>query len=1270
MSGKLIKPYEVSIWEDEFVPTGNKTGYYREVKIATIGGDTMTSQSRIFSPILALNTNGEQTFTFSIKFQYYDEHTQEYVTNPLVSLLVNERKIKLKYDGHWYDFIIKQCEESSEDGVFTYTATDAFIDELSKTGYFLEFNQELNNNQGTAIELGQAVIKDTDWIIDTTDCDILKQTIEEGIYKCTVKNGNFTGYNLATGQKNTIKSGETIYVFYSAISNKSAKDFQFIRVLDKPNWTYDDHNSIYGTNYRYGGTSKLTIGNSKITFSGVDVYISIDRLILTQRAHKLFYDIKTLYDSVMNRTVDLYRAKLKNSTQDMYHYKDSIYASTSLVTSFITNGANFNLIDGTSDIIGWRTDALMTKDSKNGYVKPPLTYVSRPSIDKANGLVPLETLGTIRGFIRVRFPGTLNKEYANTYFNSGFMDHASSIGSVSVGDEYCFRVRYGVGSKNITRPRRYGKPYNGVKAVVAFYNTKKYTADGNTDYLKVIDPNGIIFNFNGTYSIKNNKITNGHFDSDKKTYIIDGVAQTPSNSYCYYDSDIVNSEKVMIAYAWDGADGKYKPKNETDFLDYYICSAKAIRSVTQKTLNSSNTKIGIFLYTKDSDLAGEDGKYVFLQEVEFFKASRDSHNNIVLPNSAPATSIVEQDNYYFKPVGKADINDISIYTSLKSIASELHLSEKDIQPVYNTTSEKILSIEESQSNCFNILQTICETFECWLKINVEHEANGAIKLDSNYKPIKKLSFKQYVGNDNFAGFRYGINLNSIERSIDSSEFVTKLIVQENASDFATDGLLTIANAKTNPSRDSYILNFDYYIKQGLIKNEEGFRKDLNEFYKEMKRINIAYQEESQRYTQLSNALIKAEAHRNVAIETQNAYQETYTDALDSFKAKIGISYDKYIQDNKNNNAEIDSDELRRSINDIYAAASGLNTYGGVVTNAKAEYKKILLDCEGAKEYSINVSTTNASKTDDGSTVAVTKLTIDDYVEGFVFQFERSGVPVVKHVAEESTRVFISESSKPYTVLHIIKLPRNYVLQYRDSNNNIVKVDKSSSLQFSIYDIENNLPMIRQFQLVPTDAYLKLHKGSRRKLEELLAEKKKVEADFNNRYSRFIKEGTWGDTSYIDANLYYLDALQVSRTSAEPLITYTINVTEISEIEGYENYKFNIGDKTYIEDTEFFGWNWIKVGDNIIKTPVKEEVIISGIEWHLEEPENNIITVQNYKTQFQDLFQRINATVQSVQYNQPSYSKAASILDSNGRISAQLLIDSITDLVMNHMSKGG
>ena len=47
------------------------------------------------------------------------------------------------------------------------------------------------------------------------------------------------------------------------------------------------------------------------------------------------------------------------------------------------------------------------------------------------------------------------------------------------------------------------------------------------------------------------------------------------------------------------------------------------------------------------------------------------------------------------------------------------------------------------------------------------------------------------------------------------------------------------------------------------------------------------------------------------------------------------------------------------------------------------------------------------------------------------------------------------------------------------------------------------------------------------------------------------------------------------TSAFPQVVYTIDVIEISELEGFEPYKFKIGDKTYMEDTEFFrmGEKW-------------------------------------------------------------------------------------------------
>jgi hypothetical protein len=74
-------------------------------------------------------------------------------------------------------------------------------------------------------------------------------------------------------------------------------------------------------------------------------------------------------------------------------------------------------------------------------------------------------------------------------------------------------------------------------------------------------------------------------------------------------------------------------------------------------------------------------------------------------------------------------------------------------------------------------------------------------------------------------------------------------------------------------------------------------------------------------------------------------------------------------------------------------------------------------------------------------------------------------------------------------------------------------------------------------------------------------------------------------------LYYLDAYSTGVTSSLPKLSYNINVIELSQLEEYENYVFDLGDKTYIEDSEFFG----------VK---KEEVIISEINEHFDTPESN------------------------------------------------------------------
>ena len=82
---------------------------------------------------------------------------------------------------------------------------------------------------------------------------------------------------------------------------------------------------------------------------------------------------------------------------------------------------------------------------------------------------------------------------------------------------------------------------------------------------------------------------------------------------------------------------------------------------------------------------------------------------------------------------------------------------------------------------------------------------------------------------------------------------------------------------------------------------------------------------------------------------------------------------------------------------------------------------------------------------------------------------------------------------------------------------------------------------------------------------------------------------------MDDNLYYLDAETTLHASASPKVTYTINVIELSQVEGYENYVFHLGDKTYIEDTEFFGWTIIDGA----KTPYQEEIVITEISYNLD-----------------------------------------------------------------------
>ena len=1272
----LKKPYEISLWQDALmtVPDGEHQGetYYQEQKVMIIGSDKMDSPNKIFDPVLKENINGEKTLTFSLLYKYHDPATDEMVINPFHKYLINERKVKLFYDDKWYDFVIKECDESDQEYTFTYTAVDQLALELGKVGYNVTFSTELNNNQGTVTELGTKAVESTDWKVDTKNSDLLQQTIKEAVYKCKVTRAPSSSnvINVDTGEKVTLETNEIIYIFYSYIANKNGSFVQFVREKDRDSFEVDDDFVITATNYRLLIPCVYTQEQAQATTPHISIIgledfsedsqngtITVEELYNDNQFYRLVYGQLTTYDPVMQRTVNIYEVPYKDSIQQIYNYTDYEYTTSTVLTSYISNGSDFNVLQSGS-LQNWSA-ATPTTNKKDGLsVIQSMDMAIYPPLEDEGIFSLIRNYSQVKGYLELNFAGRFNRNTGeNVFFNSGIEDNASIIDHIAAGEQYVLRLRYGYANKK----RGELHPYNpsakgrGVRAVIAKYkmDTEEfYEGDikKKLSFYKMI-PDSILFDFDGDFVKQNSYITGGRFTNNYADYEIDNVIQTPSSKYCYKE------EGDNTEYVWNSEISQYVPKESTSFMDYYMTTAPARYSVPNTVLSDPTTNIGIFLYTEDNNLVGEN-KYVYIEDVQITKLLKDKNGDIVTLGNVPTAISEEHPCYYLKPNKNRQASEINTYSTLDYLAYDMGITADMIKPVYNEKCEKILSIEEAQSNCFNILQSLCETFECWLDLEVWHNDDGTFWLDEDYKPRKLIRFKKYAGKDNFAGFKYGINLQSIQRSIDSNEFVTKLIVDNVSSEYADGGSLSIQNAKSNPSKESYILDFSYYLRRGLIANKNECNADLNKFYEDLNKLNQQLLDLEKNKIDLESALVKLNSNRTVFEELVDNAQSEYAEALVDFKKVANIDYfdfvEQYNQGDETAKDLATNDEVRDLIGEIYVYVTTIDKYSGLITNLQQEYDSIKMQLEGAREYGITVTTVPATQ----DTPSTTQVTLDDFVEGLTFSVLNDDEEV-EFTSTANERIFVATAysmDSNFTKLFIKNKPDNYWVEFY-VNNKVHIIDDISNVAFNIYDNDQEGVLIRRFTLIPSKEYREAHTGIYTQIEEVQKLKTEREKKFYEKYSRFIQEGTWSSNDYIDPELYYLDALQVGRTSAQPKVSYQIEVVEVSELEGLENYFFHVGDRTFIEDEEFFGRVVTVHNSQRYYTPIKEEVIVSEVEWHLDKPDENVITVQNYKTRFEDLFQRVSATVQTLQYNEVTYPKISTILGANGLIDRELLMKS-------------
>lgn len=610
------------------------------------------------------------------------------------------------------------------------------------------------------------------------------------------------------------------------------------------------------------------------------------------------------------------------------------------------------------------------------------------------------------------------------------------------------------------------------------------------------------------------------FWEDSKNSLILKAGQTYVNSGpANAGFKVINGEKYIVRFSGDWLNDSLEASSgvisfsikDRDNEEYFSSINEEIGFVSRENdtdyiycqldiTKSSNSKQSLVLTVSVADAN------FYLYDIQLFAYQLDEETGkLIFPGDAP-TSTIEDKRYFYKVEnGKAVYYDGSNFT-----------------PLHEDGYHSVRFFETQESNYFNNIQSLAELFEVWVSFHIKHKKNGQIWLE-NGKPVKTVKFSQYSPNsaENHAGFKYGINLKGIKRTVDSNSIASKVIVKPNNQEYATDGMCTIARAPSNQTGETEIINFDYYINQGLI----SYGQVINDLYG-TGATDLRY------FAKLKN------------LNKQINEEATYVNAYSNTVSELEGQYDLY-------NAEILAYD-----NEISELTSYLNN--------------------------LNVN-------------------------------------------DEKRTQYMNEIAR-------LEILRSVALQNRDA----IEKKENGTVTGTLSKYQGLIDVAEE------------------RIKKLQEEKEDLKLKFYTKYSRFIQEGTWTDESYVDDELYYLDAVKISNTSAYPQVSYTINVLSVEDVDGYEAYKFNVGDRTYIEDVEFFGYVTKEFNGMSAKTPYRMEVIVSERNQNLDDASKTTITIKNYKNQFEELFQKITATTQSLQYQVGEYARAAGVVTPTGEIKVSTL----------------
>ena len=184
----------------------------------------------------------------------------------------------------------------------------------------------------------------------------------------------------------------------------------------------------------------------------------------------------------------------------------------------------------------------------------------------------------------------------------------------------------------------------------------------------------------------------------------------------------------------------------------------------------------------------------------------------------------------------------------------------------------------------------------------------------------------------------------------SSELVTKTIVLANYNENAPNGTCSIVDSEENYPRENFVLNFDYYVNQGLLDGEalnrdlyySGAGNDYIGYYTKLHKYNIEYLSAADRAILLRNQEVRL-LQQSVVYDGLLACAVKERDELiDELAALGGDTLDPTKTDPKANNSDKSSEiitakwiSIKKAFEQIKQYVSKSNQTGDGTTSVLA-----------------------------------------------------------------------------------------------------------------------------------------------------------------------------------------------------------------------------------------------------------------------------------------------------------------------------------------------